>query len=232
MLEAFISVDQHGVSVAVVVASEDEYAEKLTPTLEKFLETLSALKSKDPKIYDKDMVFFEPTGDAGKTNKEKPKKEKPMFLKDYKRKLIVETQGVLSDEEDDLGQADSSAKHKQVHFATAAEEEHLKNSFKAALADFDDDEDDDGSLLTTTKRSEGQKSETDEEYKRWLKGEVDKIHRTKDAEKLGYLHDYWNSSNLDKAEEFLRDYILNKRYLEKNRTPAAKLEDDEDLSAD
>lgn len=213
--------------------SEDEDAEELTPTLEKkFLETLSALKSKDPKIYDKDMVFFEPTGDAEKPIKEKQTKEKPMFLKDYKRKLIVEKQGVLSDEEDDPGQADSSAIHKQGHFATAAEEEHLKNSFKAALADFDDDEDDDGSLLTTAKHSEGQKAETDEEYRRWLKGEVDKIHQTKDAEKLGYLHDYWNSSNLDKAEEFLRDYILNKRYLEKNRTPAAKLEDDEDLSED
>uniref|UniRef100_A0A224YWZ4 Protein KRI1 homolog n=1 Tax=Rhipicephalus zambeziensis TaxID=60191 RepID=A0A224YWZ4_9ACAR len=215
--------------------SEDEDAEELTPTLEKkFLETLSALKSKDPKIYDKDTVFFEPTGHAGEGEpvKEKQKKEKPMFLKDYKRKLIVEKQGVLSDEEDAAGDADSSTQRKQGHFATAAEEEHLKRSFKAALADFDDDEDDDGSLLKTANHSQELKAEADEEYKKWLKGEVDKIHQKKDVEKLGYLHDYWNSSNLDKAEEFLRDYILNKRYLEKSRLPAAQPEDNEDLSAD
>lgn len=212
--------------------SEDEDAEELTPTLEKkFLETLSALKSKDPKIYDKDIVFFEPTGDVeGEPMKEKQKKEKPMFLKDYKRKLIVEKQGMLSDEEDVTG--DSPVQHKQGHFATAAEEEHLKRSFKAALADFDDDEDDDGSLLQTAKHSKELKAEADEEYKKWLKGEVDKIHQKKDVEKLGYLHDYWNSSNLDKAEEFLRDYILNKRYLEKSRLPVAQPEDNEDLSAD
>ncbi|XP_037527142.1 protein KRI1 homolog [Rhipicephalus sanguineus] len=212
--------------------SEDEDAEELTPTLEKkFLETLSALKSKDPKIYDKDIVFFEPTGDVeGEPMKEKQKKEKPMFLKDYKRKLIVEKQGMLSDEEDVTG--DSPVQHKQGHFATAAEEEHLRRSFKAALADFDDDEDDDGSLLQTAKHSKELKAEADEEYKKWLKGEVDKIHQKKDVQKLGYLHDYWNSSNLDKAEEFLRDYILNKRYLEKSRLPVAQPEDNEDLSAD
>ncbi|KAH7971508.1 hypothetical protein HPB49_025276 [Dermacentor silvarum] len=215
--------------------SEDEDAEELTPALEKrFLETLSALKSKDPKIYDKGTVFFEPKGDAdeGEPSKEK-QKEKPMFLKDYERKLIVEKQGVLSDDEDDdAGHAASSARHKQAHFATAAEEEQLKRSFKVALADFDDDEEDDGSLLRTAKHSKALQAEADEEYKKWLKGEVDKIHQRKDAEKLGYLHDYWNSSNLDKAEDFLRDYILNKRYLERSRLPAAKLDDEEDLSAD
>ncbi|XP_037288508.2 protein KRI1 homolog [Rhipicephalus microplus] len=232
--------DKYGENVALDSSSsssesEDEDAEELTPTFEKkFLETLSALKSKDPKIYDKSTVFFEPTGDAGEGEpvKEKQKKEKPMFLKDYKRKLIIEKQGMPSDEEDVEGDADLSTQHKQGHFATAAEEEHLKRSFKAALADFDDDEDDDGSLLKTAKHSEEVKAEADEEYRKWLKGEVDKIHQKKDVEKLGYLHDYWNSSNLDKAEEFLRDYILNKRYLEKSRLPAAQPEDDEDLSAD
>ncbi|XP_070381213.1 protein KRI1 homolog isoform X1 [Dermacentor albipictus] len=213
--------------------SEDEDAEELTPALEKkFLETLSALKSKDPKIYDKDTVFFEPKGDAdkGEPSKEKQKKEKPMFLKDYERKLIVEKQGVLSDEEGAAGHADSAAQHKQGQFATAAEEEQLKRSFKAALADFDDE--DEGSLLQTAKRSKAIQAEAEEEYKKWLKGEVDKIHQRKDAEKLGYLHDYWNSSNLDKAEDFLRDYILNKRYLERSSLLAAKLNDEEDLSAD
>lgn len=215
--------------------SEDEDAEELTPALEKkFLETLSALKSKDPKIYDKDTVFFRGTEGGSEKSKDKTKKDKPMFLKDYERKVILEKKGVLSDDEEDGDESSGLAlQRKPGHFATAAEEEQLKRSFKAALADSeDDDSGDEESLLKTAKPTKDQEAEADEEYRRWLKGEVDKIQHQKDAEKLGYLHSYWNSSNLEESEAFLRDYILNKRYLDRNQLPSARLEDQEDLSED
>lgn len=216
--------------------SEDEDAEELTPDVEKkFLETLSALKSKDPKIYHKDTVFFEGVNDAAAAKgKGQGKKEKPMFLKDYERKVILEKEGVFSDDEEDEEESArniKSSKH-SGQYATAEEEEQLKRSFKAALADDDSDADDGDSLLKTAEKSKEKKAENDQEYVSWLKGEVDKLKQKKDAEKLGYLRSYWNSDSLEKSEEFLRDYILNKRYLEKNNRAPVRVEEEEDLSED
>ncbi|KAM7286801.1 protein KRI1 homolog [Ixodes scapularis] len=216
--------------------SEDEDAEELTPDVEKkFLETLSALKSKDPKIYHKDTVFFEGVNDAAAAKgKGQGKKEKPMFLKDYERKVILEKEGVFSDDEEDVEESArnlKSSKH-SGQYATAEEEEQLKRSFKAALADDDSDADDGDSLLKTAEKTKEKKAENDQEYVSWLKGEVDKLKQKKDAEKLGYLRSYWNSDSLEKSEEFLRDYILNKRYLEKNNRAPVRVEEEEDLSED
>ncbi|XP_064476760.1 protein KRI1 homolog [Ornithodoros turicata] len=208
--------------------SEDEDAEELTSEVEKkFLETLNALKSKDPKIYSKDMVFFKDTPEAvaEATKKKREKEDKPMYIKDYERKIIVEKEGVLSDEDDD------KAGRNYGTYATAAEEEQLKQSFKAALnSSGQENDDDDDNLLTTRQKSKREQEEKEEEYVRWLKGEVQRVGKDDDAQKLGYLHDYWNSGQLEQSEMFLRDFILNKRYLEKSEKAPAL--DEDDLSED
>lgn len=71
-----------------------------------FLKTLASLKSKDPSIYDKNTKFFknEESGDEtddeneeNKIDKTKKKKTKPVTLKDYERKIILEKGGKFVD---------------------------------------------------------------------------------------------------------------------------------------
>lgn len=74
---------------------------------------MSSLKSKDPTIYDKNIQFFEKVnkavddedsnsdaddddGDQSKIKK-KDKKTKPITLKDYERKIILEKGGKFVD---------------------------------------------------------------------------------------------------------------------------------------
>lgn len=61
-----------------------------------FFKTLSYLKNKDPKIYDNNIKFFKNNENV---HKSKTKKNESMFIKDYERKLILENEGVISDEE-------------------------------------------------------------------------------------------------------------------------------------
>ncbi|PKS12661.1 hypothetical protein jhhlp_000869 [Lomentospora prolificans] len=78
--------------------SEDEDAFLATEDLDaRISETLHALRTKDPRIYDKAAKFF-PEGDVAE-NGEKKKKEKPMFLKDYHRERYLAGATGASDSE-------------------------------------------------------------------------------------------------------------------------------------
>jgi protein KRI1 len=82
-------------------SEEDEHAEQLTQQLEKdFFKTLSCLKKKDPSIYDEKVSFFTDSNSAkpqGQNIYVKKSDKKPLFLRDYERKLIVEREGQLSE---------------------------------------------------------------------------------------------------------------------------------------
>ena len=59
----------------------------------------------------------------------------------------------------------------------------------------------------------------------------DHLKNQEDEGELKPLKDFWTDKNLDDGEKFLRDYILNKKFLE-NNAENDEDEDDENLSDD
>lgn len=54
----------------------------------------------------------------------------------------------------------------------------------------------------------------EELYKEWLKGQKTEVD-LQEQEELRPLRDFWTDPNLDANEKFLRDYILNNKYIDK-----------------
>ncbi|CAH1976235.1 unnamed protein product [Acanthoscelides obtectus] len=187
-------------------SSDDEDGVELTEQLEKdFFKTLACLKSKDPRIYDKNATFFtdEIVGTSVKVTKVK---DQPMFLKDYERKLILEKGGVLSDEENEIERPKSPT--------YVEEQNQIKDSLKKALDEVDDNDNEWGGLFKQRTKTKEDKDKEETDYIQWLAGQKKELKDKKEEKQLKPLKDYWNKPNLDEGEKFLRDYILNKRFLD------------------
>lgn len=222
-------------------SSSDDDENIHNPQFDKeFLITLACLKSKDPRIYDEKFKFFTDIvkpdtsrdTEANEQEKKKSKKEKALFLRDYERKIIMERDGHFSSSEDE---DDARQKAKSRMPTYVEEQEQLKDSFKNVLKNENEDEDTD--LLQIKQKTDDEKYKEEESYKEWLKGQEVKIN-PKDEEVLKPLREFWTDPNLDANEKFLRDYILNNKYM-KNESYNTDLEynemihdSDENLSED
>nr|XP_022902585.1 protein KRI1 homolog [Onthophagus taurus] len=209
-------------------SDEDEDGALLTEEFEKdFYATLASLKKKDPKIYDGNIKFFKELPEGSKP-KFKKAKDEPMFIKDYERKLLLEKGGNLSDDEDENAKNRKSPTYIE-------EQKKLIDDLKKGLKNVDEDDDDTFKVRDKTK-DELQKE--DEDYKQWLLGQKEEIDDQETQTNLKPLKDFWSDPKLDKNEKFLRDYILNKRFLEtddKNYIPSYEEiihDSDEGLSED
>ncbi|CAG9838163.1 unnamed protein product [Diabrotica balteata] len=187
-------------------SSDDEEGIEITKDIEKdFFKTLACLKNKDPSIYKKDVTFFSKKGADVKVKKKE--KDKPMFLKDYERNLILEKGGVLSDEEDENDRPRTPTYNE--------EQNHLKESFKNVMEDSDNENEETwGGLFKQREKSKAEITQEEEDYKQWLVGQKKSLDDEKMEKDLKPLKEYWNKPDLEEGEKFLRDYILNKKYLQ------------------
>ncbi|KAH3721145.1 protein KRI1 homolog [Dreissena polymorpha] len=215
--------------------TEDDDAEALTDELERdWLRTLAALKSKDPKIYQKDFRFFndeKETVDEEKEEKSKTKKDKdkPMYLKDYERKILLEKGGIIDETEQ---------KPSTSGIGYQEEQEMLRKSVVAAAGDLSDESDSEGSLklLKPREKTRAEKQREEADYLEWLKGQSEGLGVEKQVGvELEPLKNYWQRKDLDDGEKFLKNYILNKQYIDKDGEGMPTYDeivndDDEDLS--
>ena len=184
--------------------------------------------TKDPKIYDGKVSFFKEAaaGDrAGKASKRDTSK-KPLYIGDLERKIMTEKEGEY-EEVEDAGLAAEAAKGSYVR-----EMEEIRESFKVANAE-DDDEDGESGLLKAKVKTKEEKKQEESDYRAWLAGQTSKLGDSETEQKLKGLRDFWSKGDLDEDEAFLKDFILNKRYLGEDCDTEGRIHDsDGGLSED
>src|SRR4051812_44626428 len=69
---------------------EDEDGELATEALDsEIFATLDAIRSKDPRVYDKDAKFYSEVTESETPGTQEKKSEKPMYLRDYHRQNLL-----------------------------------------------------------------------------------------------------------------------------------------------
>lgn len=194
--------------------SEDEDGREVTAEKEKdFLTVLSMIKNKDPKIYSKNVNFYhedEDSSSSEESNREDNKHTKPLYLKDFERKMLLEkgSEAFLSDEE-----IDEDKMHEGRASPTFVEEQkQLKESLKKAIQDDDNDEE---NFLKVREKTANEKAEEEREYVEWLKGQQN-LKSAQPPMEMDALRRYWTDPALEEGEQFLRDYILDRNYIDKD----------------
>ncbi|XP_034046574.1 protein KRI1 homolog isoform X2 [Thalassophryne amazonica] len=198
-------------------SSSDESEVELDPAVERdFYRTLSLLKKKDPKVYQKDTKFYSEV-DAS-TSDVKPSMSKtvikPMYLKDYERKVILEKEGKYDDDEDSDSEEAAKRREKAASPSYIQEQKELRESFRKFVQDSDEDDSDEegvSQLLTRRDKTQEEKDKEEADFVEWLKGQAE-LEGSEELKDMKYLRDYWNDPELDEKERFLRDYVLKQGY--------------------
>ncbi|TKS91498.1 Protein KRI1 -like protein [Collichthys lucidus] len=201
-------------------SSSDDSEVELDPEVERdFYRTLSLLKKKDPKIYQTDAKFYSEVASRDEKPSTSKTAVKPMYLKDYERKVILEKGGKYDDDDDSEDEEEAARRMERAASPSYIQEQkQLKESFRKFVQDSDDDDDvQDGEgdgesqLLTRRIKTQEEKDKEEADYVEWLKGQAE-LEGPEEVKDMKYLRDYWNDPELDEKERFLRDYVLNKGY--------------------
>lgn len=231
---------------------EDEDGELVTPAIDaQILRTLAEIRSRDSKIYNPEVKFFDEE-ELKKAEEEwvarKAAEGKKVTLTDYQRERLLsgklfeeEENGEYEDEE--YYEEEEDASRPLTHFE---EQEELKKAFKKALATDEGDgeeeegeEDAEGGLFTKRPKTAEQLAREEEDYRNFLLENLSKSANARESmsEWLSYKEGNGEKPVVaDSEEQFLIDYVLNRGWVdqEKKNVPDYEkiIEEDEvDLDA-
>jgi len=185
---------------------EDELGELVTPAVDgQIMKTIGLIRAQDPKIYEATSHFFIPSEmeKARKQWKEKQaeeKKNKPMNLQDYHRKVLLEDGGMVNEE------AEDRQLKKDISDMTHVEQqEFLKREMKDAFMGGDDDDEQDGedSFFTQKAKTQEDAEAEEEDYKRFLMESMGS--KSGGANAFQDWREYKNAPAMDKDEAFLME---------------------------
>eukprot|EP00929_Paragymnodinium_shiwhaense_P027815 TRINITY_DN1623_c0_g1_i1.p1 TRINITY_DN1623_c0_g1~~TRINITY_DN1623_c0_g1_i1.p1 ORF type:complete len:732 (-),score=257.03 TRINITY_DN1623_c0_g1_i1:213-2408(-) len=190
--------------------SEDDHATLLTEQVNtKIFDTLEKIKKKDPSIYDKKSIFFNDKDftASAKGGGADSSAKKGMKYKDFIRDtLMKEGADALVKEEEEL---ERKAKEMKRLKTPNEEQRDLKASIVSAAHDGDDSEDD---LFTLKEKTVDDLKREAEEFEQF-KFHDDKKNASANGEEI--MSRYWKADeDLDDNEQFLRDFILGKGWLD------------------
>lgn len=184
---------------------EDEDAELLTDEVEQgFLKALSLIKNNDPTIFKKETSFFS-DAQLTQTKNSKPKKEKPLHIKDQIRNELLSkgAEAGLSSE-DDADEDHPKVRQSKEKLTYDEEQRQLRQSFLKSFEDGSEDEGE-GGLLVVRQKNDDEAADEEAKYERWLQGQAKLDAST--ASQLEPLREFWTNPNLNENDKFLRDYI-------------------------
>ncbi|KAJ8717566.1 hypothetical protein PYW07_005496 [Mythimna separata] len=211
----------------VALKTENEYAKKYDKWREK--EELHKLEQK---------YGSKPNADGSESTDSEDESDAPPEVNEEMEKQFLKTLALLKTK-------DPRIYDPQFKFFDGTEKKEPEKETKTkqlTFADSDDEDDDDGNIFSIEKKAEivedtkkeRKTSETKEaKLKEYLIGEAE--HIDDEVEKdLAPLKALWSDPKLNEGEAFLRDYILNKPYLQDGDIGEAedKIRDDEELEAD
>lgn len=192
---------------------EDEDEDGVLParTDVQILNVLRKIKNKDPSIYSAEAKFFddgynEQAKEVSSEDEHKEeKKKKPVYLKDVLANQLIE-EG--PDFQEDIP-------NRKLVVTYAEEQQALKDEFLKIATLPDSDGEEDSGLLKVRKKTADVLKEDDDSGG----GPVSDVqHRAKDADITRRLEEYFGrDDSLDENEKFLKDYLLNKSWIDEDR---------------
>jgi len=200
--------------------SEDEEGELLTPAVGvSILKTINAIRKKDDSIYDQNKSFF--NAEVIEAESKKGKTSKKKHFKDVLREQILDQ----IEEEESGGSKITRQKESQSRLAYDEEQKELRSAFLDSTKDGeelrrndDDENSDDGDMLIVKTKAEPISDDEDSDMKK-------EFAQFEQSTRRGELKD--PRGEVEDGEQFLVDFLKNKKWIEKDDEVSNDGDDDE-----